>query len=74
MKEVVLFFNKTGDASGYLGYNSKYNAIQATFRGTVPWDLKNIMDDLDFPATPYEHCNNGCKVHAGFYNNFKVLK
>ena len=51
------------------------------FRGTLPWDLKNWMSDINFITTAYPLCNYGkplchsdCKVHRGFYDSFVDIK
>jgi len=66
--------NKTGDVSGFLAYDSQINAIVIVFRGTVPWDIKNWIEDLNFLYTSYGNCDNGCKVHEGFYGDFKEIQ
>jgi len=40
------------------------------FRGTLPWDIKNWLEDMDFIKTDYSYCDNGCKVHKGFWKDF----
>ena len=60
MVDVTIFHNKTGDSAGYGGYNSKSNEIVIAYRGTLPWDLKNWIDDIDFIKTKYPYCGNKC--------------
>jgi len=74
VSEVELLINKTGDVSGFLAYNNKLNSIMIVFRGTVPWDIKNWIEDLNFIYTSYANCDNGCKVHEGFYGDFKEVQ
>ena len=51
------------------------------FRGTLPWDLKNWISDINFIAVAYPLCNNSktpfhseCHVHRGFYYAFLEIK
>ena len=43
------------------------------FRGTVPWDLKNWIEDINFVPTDFPLCDNKCKVHRGFYEAYKQI-
>lgn len=63
LSNVKVFFNSTGSNSGFTAYDSNTNSIIILMRGTVPWNIKNWMDDLDFITVSYEYCPNGCKVH-----------
>jgi len=39
--DIEVFVNKTGNDAGFGGYYAKRNTIFLTFRGTVPWLIKN---------------------------------
>jgi hypothetical protein len=67
---VKTFLNSTGDVLGIIGTSSDYKAVMLVFRGTLPWDLKNWIEDIDFIPTAYPLCDNGCKVHEGFYKDY----
>lgn len=43
------------------------------FRGTLPWDIKNWIEDINFLATNFSLCDNKCKVHRGFYDAYKQI-
>lgn len=46
----------------------------AVFRGTLPWSIKDWIDDINFIKTDFPLCNNGCKVHRGFYYTWLDLQ
>lgn len=55
----------------------KLTKIVLVFRGTLPWDIKNWVSDINFVVTNYPLCDNStiyliqeCKVHRGFYYAF----
>lgn len=43
------------------------------FRGTLPWDVKNWISDINFLKTKYAFCDNGCEVHRGFYEDYQDI-
>ena len=45
-----------------------------SFRGTVPWNIKNWISDINFITTPFPLCNNKCNVHRGFYYAYNDIK
>lgn len=53
---------------------SNYIYKVLVFRGTVPWQIKNWIQDINFVPTKYPLCDNGCKVHKGFYNDYVQVK
>lgn len=73
MEEIELFFNTTGSNAGYGAYERTNNTIYIIFRGTEPWYLKNLVDDLDFIKTEYPYCPYQCQVHRGFYLSAQSL-
>lgn len=54
------------DTLGYIGTSDELNAIGnanasilvLVFRGTLPWDIKNWISDINFVAIEYPLCNN----------------
>ena len=63
MQDVHVFLNSSNENSGFTGYDPKHNEIIFVFRGTVPWMIKNWMEDLNYIKTDYPYCNNDCFVH-----------
>eukprot|EP00008_Paramoeba_atlantica_P008627 CAMPEP_0201491408 /NCGR_PEP_ID=MMETSP0151_2-20130828/29730_1 /ASSEMBLY_ACC=CAM_ASM_000257 /TAXON_ID=200890 /ORGANISM="Paramoeba atlantica, Strain 621/1 / CCAP 1560/9" /LENGTH=288 /DNA_ID=CAMNT_0047877755 /DNA_START=30 /DNA_END=896 /DNA_ORIENTATION=- len=55
----------------YLGYNSDYQQIVVSFRGST--DLVNWINNLDAVYTKYPYCSD-CKVHKGFYDTWLSVK
>ena len=39
--DIKIFYNGTGDDSGFGAYNPEKDEIMLLFRGTLPWDIKN---------------------------------
>ena len=60
MTNVHTFENSTKDTLGYIGTSEEYKAIVLVFRGTLPWDIKNWISDINFIVTDYPLCDN-CK-------------
>ena len=67
MKFVQVFKNRTNDTCGYIGVNDAEDAASNTrhysvlvFRGTLPWDVKNWVSDINFLKKKYPYCDNGC--------------
>ena len=58
--DVKVYYNNSHASSGFGSYNTARNHIVLTFRGTVPWNIKNWVSDLNFFKTSYPHCNNNC--------------
>ncbi len=50
----------------YSGYYPATNMIIVSWRGTIPDDWDNWIEDFSFEHLSYQKCV-GCKVHAGFY-------
>lgn len=70
MKFVTVMKNSTNDTLGYIAVNDDLNATVLVFRGTLPWDVKNWISDINFLKTKYAWCDNGCEVHRGFYDDY----
>jgi hypothetical protein len=64
--DVKVFINKTGNDAGFGAYHPQHNTILLVFRGTVPWLIKNLIQDIDFIKRDYPFCGNGCQVHRYF--------
>lgn len=47
--------------------------LDLVFRGTLPWDMKNWIEDINFIKTSFPTCNNGCQVHRGFYHAYQEV-
>jgi P pilus assembly chaperone PapD len=60
---VKVFKNSTGNDAGFTAYDASTNSILVNFRGTLPWLIKNWIQDIDFVTQDYEYCNYQCKVH-----------
>jgi hypothetical protein len=65
LTNVKTFENSSMDTLGYIGTSSELDAIGnllpilvLVFRGTLPWDIKNWISDINFIAVNYPHCNN----------------
>jgi len=56
---------------GYIGFNSQYQQIVVTFRGST--DTLNWLNDFDATQTDYPYCS-GCLVHKGFYDTWLHVK
>ena len=74
LTSVKQFINTTGDTVGLIGVADSPKAlgrknfiVVVVFRGTVPWDIKNWISDINFIKTKYKYCNNSCEVHRGFW-------
>ena len=39
-------------------YKYIYKNLVLVFRGTLPWDIKNWISDINFVATTYPLCDN----------------
>lgn len=70
LTNVKVFWNSSNENAGFSAYDGSRNAIVLVFRGTVPWLIKNWVEDIDFGKVPYPYCSNGCQVHHGFYSSF----
>jgi len=71
MTDISIFINATKENAGFSAYDPAHNTIVLVFRGTVPWLIKNWMEDINFIKTSYPYCNNGCEVHRYLnLNNF----
>lgn len=77
MKFVHVFKNRTNDTCGFIGVNDNEDAVSKrkinlvlVLRGTLPWDIKNWISDINFLKTKYGLCDNGCEVHRGFYEDY----
>lgn len=53
------------DTLGFIGTSADLNAIGKlyinkvlVFRGTLPWDIKNWISDINFVVTNYPICDN----------------
>lgn len=71
---VQTFLNSSGDILGIIGTSPEYRAIVLVFRGTVILDIKNWIQDINFVPTSYPLCDNGCKVHQGFYGAYLQIQ
>jgi hypothetical protein len=40
------------------------------FRGTLPWDLKTWISEIDTIKVKYPLCDNKCEAQAGFYKDW----
>jgi len=69
---VTVFKNSTGHDAGYVGFNAARNAIVVVFRGTLPWLIKNWIQDFNYFKVPFADCG-GCEVHRGFYYAYLEL-
>ena len=58
MSNVKTFVNSSMDTLGFIGTSSQLHSIVLVFRGTVPWDIKNWISDINFIMTNYPLCNN----------------
>ncbi|EGR27815.1 lipase family protein, putative [Ichthyophthirius multifiliis] len=74
LQDVFIFTNKTLESRGLIGYWQEKEAIVLSFRGTLPWLLKNWIEDLDVFKITYEECDNQCEIHRGFEQTFNVIK
>lgn len=54
--QISLFFNKTGNNAGYIGYDEQTKTIKIVFQGTKPWNLVEWIDDIDFFKIKYPLC------------------
>lgn len=71
--DITLVINSTNEACGFTAYSPIDNEVLIVFRGTLPFSIKNWMDDLDAFITDYPNCA-GCKVHEGFYHTYLAIK
>lgn len=44
--------------------------VVLVLRGTLPWDIKNWISDINFLKRKYALCDNDCEVHRGFYEDY----
>lgn len=54
-----------------MAYDTKLDLIVIAVRGSK--DLRNWLTDFEFWKKDYPLCE-GCKVEAGFYNNYQDLE
>lgn len=80
IKFVTVMKNSTNDTLGYIAVSDDLNAtrkhiddVVLVFRGTLPWDVKNWISDINFLKTKYAWCDNGCSVHRGFYEDYQDI-
>ena len=73
LSSVKQFYNQTGDTVGLIGVAESPKALVLVFRGTVPWDIKNWITDINFIKTKYTYCNNSCEVHRGFWQAYQQI-
>lgn len=62
-----VFKNSTNDTLGYIAISDALDAtskisfyLVLVFRGTLPWDLKNWISDINFLKKKYPYCDNNC--------------
>lgn len=65
VKHIFLLFSQ--GTKGYIGYNSKLQAITIVFRGSS--NVQNWMENINFTKTKY-NTQCGCNVHKGFYDAY----
>lgn len=70
LTHVTRFENRTEDTVGFIAVDDKLDAIVLVFRGTMPFDIKNWIVDLNFLKTKYPYCDNGCEIHEGFHKDY----
>ena len=58
MTNVKTFINSSMDTLGFIGTSTELHSLILSFRGTVPWDIKNWISDINFIMTNYPLCNN----------------
>lgn len=83
MTNVQTFENSSMDTLGYIGTSTELDAISKlfiylvlVFRGTLPWDVKNWISDINFIAINYPLCNNSKTIlmqTAKFIADFTML-
>lgn len=74
IQDVQIINDKKTKTQGFLGYNPLSNNIVIVFRGTLPWFIKNIIEDFSFDLVDLDLCNNTCKVHHGFLKCYDAIK
>lgn len=68
--EVTHINNDITLASCYIGYFRSKNLIVVSFRGSA--NAQNWIEDFNIEMVSYD-CK-GCEVHAGFYNDYRVIE
>lgn len=71
--DTTVFYDSKTNVNGFVGYDSAANTVIVAFAGTDPLSVKNWIDDIDTIKEKYTGCDNGCEVHAGFYNAYQTV-
>lgn len=81
MKFVKVIKNSTNDTLGFIGVSDELDAtskffyyLVLVFRGTLPWDVKNWISDINFLKKKYPFCDDNCEVHRGFYEDYEDIQ
>jgi hypothetical protein len=74
LTHVKRFRNASNDTVGYIAIDDSKDATILVFRGTMPFDIKNWIVDINFLKRNYPLCSNGCQVHEGFYLDYLEIQ
>lgn len=74
LSHVKRFRNASNDTVGFIAIDDSHDATVLVLRGTMPFDIKNWIVDIDFVKRSYPLCDNGCQVHTGFYKAYLQIE
>lgn len=74
LTHVKRFRNASNDTVGFIAIDESKDATMLVLRGTMPFDIKNWIVDIDFLKQSYPLCDNGCQVHRGFYKAYQQIE
>ncbi|CAI2189794.1 12652_t:CDS:2, partial [Funneliformis geosporum] len=71
-KVVKVFENKDLHTKGFIAKDESEKLIVVSYRGTIPFDFKNIITDIKYFKKDYIIPNT--RVHLGFYDAFLAIQ
>lgn len=70
VSDVAYINNDITLASCFIAYIKDSNEIIISFRGSA--NIENVMEDMNIEMAPYD-CK-GCRIHAGFFNDYLLIE